>query len=43
MADVICIGAFAMQSVVAAGSAKEEDPLSKALREEAERMQNGAT
>lgn len=36
------IDKFTMQSVVAAGSAKEEDPLSKALREEAERMQNNA-
>ena len=34
------IDKFTMQSVVAVGSAKEEDPLSKALREEAERMQN---
>ena len=36
------IDKFTMQSVVAAGSAKEEDPLSKALREEAERMQHNA-
>lgn len=34
------IDKFTMQSVVVVGSAKEEDPLSKALREEAERMQN---
>lgn len=36
------IDKFTMQSVVVAGSAKEEDPLSKALREEAERMQHNA-
>lgn len=34
------IDKFTMTKVVTAGTEREEDPLSKALREEAERMQN---